>query len=195
MFIFQKILIYFIFLLPTFCDSPFALLPKLSSTVPNDKHWSKAKYWPGMGWLALHKKRPYSDLLRSVFSHIRTEYSVRMRKNTDQNNCEYGYFLRSVELILSYKKVVLNPEDFCFNLLQCNITKRKMVIYELLTLHPVLYPRPDLESPWIIWNKEFPQNVACNCLCPYFLFLYSEKQDKISIIISLLSGSSHCLCD
>ena len=38
------------------------------------------------------------------FSHIRTEYgeiqsispySVRMRENTDQNNSEYGLFLRS----------------------------------------------------------------------------------------------------
>ena len=32
-------------------------------------------------------------------SHIQTEYlsvSARMRENTDQNNSEYGHFLRSV---------------------------------------------------------------------------------------------------
>ena len=52
----------------------------------------------------LRKKILYSKLLWSVFSHIRTEYgeiwsispySVRMRKNIDQNNSEYGLFSRS----------------------------------------------------------------------------------------------------
>ena len=49
-------------------------------------------------------KCPYSELLWSVFSHIRTgygkilrisPYSVQMRENMDQNNSEYGHFLRS----------------------------------------------------------------------------------------------------
>ena len=49
----------------------------------------------------LREKCPYSELFWSVFSRIRTEYgemlrispySVRMRKNTDQNNSEYGHF-------------------------------------------------------------------------------------------------------
>ena len=48
---------------------------------------------------------PYSELFWSVFSRIPTEYgeillispySVRMRRNTDQNNSEHGHFLRSV---------------------------------------------------------------------------------------------------
>ena len=52
----------------------------------------------------LRKKTLYSKLFWSVFSHIRTEYgeiwsispySVRMRKNIDQNNSEYGLFSRS----------------------------------------------------------------------------------------------------
>ena len=53
------------------------------------------------------KKRrcPYSELLFSVLSRIRTEYGeirsislylVQMRENTDQNNSEYGHFSRSV---------------------------------------------------------------------------------------------------
>ena len=55
--------------------------------------------------LALRKKCPYLQLFWSVFSRIWTEYgevlrispySVRMRENTDQNNSEYEYFLRSV---------------------------------------------------------------------------------------------------
>ena len=43
------------------------------------------------------------ELVCFVFSRIRTEYGeilstylVRMRENTDLNNSEYGYFLRSV---------------------------------------------------------------------------------------------------
>ena len=56
-------------------------------------------------YFALRKKCPYSDLLWSVFSHIRTKYgqilrispySIRMRKNTNQNHFKYGRFLRSV---------------------------------------------------------------------------------------------------
>ena len=49
--------------------------------------------------LLLRKKCPYSELFWSVFSRIRTEYgeirsisqySIRMRENTDQENPEYG---------------------------------------------------------------------------------------------------------
>ena len=52
----------------------------------------------------LREKCPYSELLWSVFSHIRTAYgeirsispySVRMRENADHNNSDYGHFLRS----------------------------------------------------------------------------------------------------
>ena len=55
---------------------------------------------------ALRKKCPYSELFWSVFSRIQTEYreilrtfpySVQMRENVDQNNSEYGHFLRSAE--------------------------------------------------------------------------------------------------
>ena len=50
------------------------------------------------------EKRPYSELFWSASSRISTEYreilrispySVRMRENADQNNTEYGHFLRS----------------------------------------------------------------------------------------------------
>ena len=55
----------------------------------------------------LLKKRPYSELFWSVFPRIRTEYgeigsmssySIGMRENTDENNSEYGHFLRSESL-------------------------------------------------------------------------------------------------
>ena len=55
----------------------------------------------------LHKKCPYSELFWSVLSGIWTEYgeilrisldAVRMLKNTDQNNSEYGHFSRSATL-------------------------------------------------------------------------------------------------
>ena len=53
---------------------------------------------------ALREKCPYSELFWSAFSRIRAEYgeilcispySIRMRENADQNNSEYGHFLRS----------------------------------------------------------------------------------------------------
>ena len=58
-------------------------------------------------YVTLREKCLYTELFWSVFSHIRSEYgeirsispySVRMRENTDQNNSEYGQFLRSVTL-------------------------------------------------------------------------------------------------
>ena len=53
---------------------------------------------------ALREKCPYSELFQSVFSRMRTEYgkipiissySARMLENTNQNNSEYGHFLRN----------------------------------------------------------------------------------------------------
>ena len=57
----------------------------------------------------LRKKCPYSELLCSVFSRIRTEYgeiqsispySVQMREKADQNNSEYEHFSRMLPLIV-----------------------------------------------------------------------------------------------
>ena len=48
---------------------------------------------------------PYSELFWSVFCHIHTKYGEifhispyesQMRENADQNNSEYGHFLRSI---------------------------------------------------------------------------------------------------
>ena len=55
--------------------------------------------------ISLRKKCPYSQLFWSAFFRILTEYGkirsispyfVRMPENTNQNNSEYGHFLRSV---------------------------------------------------------------------------------------------------
>ena len=55
-------------------------------------------------WNSLRENCPYLELFWPAFSRVRTEYgeiqsispySVRMLENTDQNNSEYGYFLRS----------------------------------------------------------------------------------------------------
>ena len=56
-------------------------------------------------WLqSLREKCPYSELFWFTFSRFWTEYeeiriispySVQMRENADQNNSEYGHFLRS----------------------------------------------------------------------------------------------------
>ena len=61
-------------------------------------------------WPELREKCPYSELFWSAFSRIWTDYGeilrispylVRMRENADQNNCEYGHILRSVENYVS----------------------------------------------------------------------------------------------
>ena len=46
----------------------------------------------------LREKCPYSDFFYSVFSCIRTRYTVivQMRENSSKKNSEYGYLLRSV---------------------------------------------------------------------------------------------------
>ena len=68
----------------------------------------------------LRKKCPYLQLFWSFFSLIRTEfreilrislYSVRMRKNTDQNNSEYWHFLRNgCVLIFHLTQILLKPK-------------------------------------------------------------------------------------
>ena len=66
-------------------------------------------------YITLREKYLYLELLWSVFSGIRTEYEeilhfspylVRMRENTDQNNTEYGHFLRSVIGLLSWQMLL-----------------------------------------------------------------------------------------
>ena len=84
-----------------------------------------ANFWHVIaGWVrvikvlrhTLRKKCSYLELLRSIFSRIRTKYReilrislylVRMRENTDQNNVEYGGFSRSDIL-----KDLLIKQDF-----------------------------------------------------------------------------------
>ena len=60
----------------------------------------------------LYEKCSYSQLFWSVFSHIRTEYgeifrispySVLMQENTEENNSEYGHFLRTARVTKTYK--------------------------------------------------------------------------------------------
>ena len=67
--------------------------------------WKKTNSITDVWQYSLRKKCPYSELLWSVFSRIRSEYgeiqsistySVRMQENTDQNNSEYGHFSRIV---------------------------------------------------------------------------------------------------
>ena len=53
----------------------------------------------------LRQKYPYSEFLVRIFSHsewIRkdTEYSLRMRENTDHKNSEYRHFSRSENVSL-----------------------------------------------------------------------------------------------
>ena len=70
--------------------------------------------------LTLRKKCPYSYLLWSVFSRVRTEYeeifriclyTVQMPENTDQNNFEYGHFSRSViHLLMKGKSGIIKKQ-------------------------------------------------------------------------------------
>ena len=66
-------------------------------------YYDKKKYWNLSGsCYVLRKKCPIPSYSGPQFPRIRTEYgethspySVRMQENADQNNCEYGHFLRS----------------------------------------------------------------------------------------------------
>ena len=69
----------------------------------------------GWGLQTLRKKCPYSELCWSAFSRIRTEYvdilrifpyAVGMQENANQNNSEYGHFLRSERWLLKFQNVV-----------------------------------------------------------------------------------------
>ena len=56
--------------------------------------------------ITLREKCPYSELFWFVFFRIQSisQYSVRMRENTDQNNSEYRHFLRSVMIMTMFLK-------------------------------------------------------------------------------------------
>ena len=56
---------------------------------------------------------PHSDLIRR---DIISPYSVRMRGNADQNNCEYGLFLHSV------RDYLYNAEHFTLYLDKNHLT-------------------------------------------------------------------------
>ena len=64
--------------------------------------------------IPLRENYPYSDLFWSAFSRIWTEYeeilhispySVRNQENADQNNSEYGHFLRSVLFFVTFAQI------------------------------------------------------------------------------------------
>ena len=73
-------------------------------------------------YFSLLEKCPYLEIFLSVFSRIRTEnreirnisaYSVRMRRNTDQKNSEYGHFSGSV---YSEKKTFRQQKHYFSNM-------------------------------------------------------------------------------
>ena len=84
----------------------------------------------------LREKCLYSELLWSVRSCIWTEYeeifrispySVRMRENTDQNNSEYGHFLRSNNFMQCADDSTLHQS--------CKVTKKDACNKELCAIN------------------------------------------------------------
>ena len=64
--------------------------------------------------ISLRENCPYSELFWSAFSRIWTEYgevlhispySVRTQENANQNNSEYGRFLRSVLFLVTFAQI------------------------------------------------------------------------------------------
>ena len=98
----------------------------------------------------LREKCPYQELFWSVFSRIRTEdgeilrispYSVRIWKDTDQNNFEYGHFLRSgflyLTVIASCWSEILFYQIFIMSLFQegsCKINSPQKYILSTVSL-------------------------------------------------------------
>ena len=74
-----------------FIDFQWFKFIKYSITFAPGKKRSSVKYEK----TTLRQKCSYSEFLWSVFSHIWTEYVIRMRENMDQKNSEYGHFSHS----------------------------------------------------------------------------------------------------
>ena len=80
--------------------------------------------------LSLREKCLYLELFWPVFQRIWTEcgkiksisqYSVRMRENTDKKNTEYGHFSRSVsQLIFTYSKSTIENSNGFWHVLKDN---------------------------------------------------------------------------
>ena len=90
----------------------------------------------------LRKKCPYSELLWSVFSRIRTEYgeiirislySVRMRENTDQNNSEYRHVYAVITFEYRCLKNVIHQihSKYEWLLLSASFTEKFELIFVL----------------------------------------------------------------
>ena len=83
---------------------------------------------------SLRKKCLYSELFWSVFSRIRTEYGeiLRMRENTDQNNSEYGHFLRS-DSVKSFILACQSCEESNLCLIGVFAKDTPMVVFSTIT--------------------------------------------------------------
>ena len=78
----------------------------VKATFTKDKRkFMNYRCFKSLSKVSLRKKCPYSEFFWSPFSRILTEYgeilrispySVQMPENTDQNNFEYGQFLRTM---------------------------------------------------------------------------------------------------
>ena len=87
---------------------------------------------------SLRQKGPYSELFSSVFSRIRTEYeeillispySVQIRESTDQNNSEYGHFLRNsiISVWTGIKYPIWYILKLSFRIIQCQSVQSKPI--------------------------------------------------------------------
>ena len=122
------------------------LLQSPSSATTMDGCWNiERTEW---GWkIILPEKCPYSELFCFVISSILTEYgeilrispySVLVWENMDQNNSEYGHFLRSVE-------------DSVFSPIRTdNVCVRQILVLNPFPANvPVLYPLKTSENLWL----------------------------------------------
>ena len=100
----------------------------------------------------LRKKCPYSELFWFAYSRIWTEYgeilrispySNRMRKNVDQNNSEYGHFLRSANVnAFTLLKGLFDPDSIYFLSIQLTMTSERtwfLIPIILLRTSEVIY--------------------------------------------------------
>ena len=81
--------------------------------------------WNVLKMHTLREKCPYSEFFWPVFFHIlcTSPYSVRMRKNTDQKNSEYGNLESQVEIFLI---LTVTPANNCRSNVNNRNTKNMM---------------------------------------------------------------------
>ena len=139
--------------------------PRTNHSYPKSDHFLNPCYY------RLREKFPFSELFWSAFFRIRTgygeirsifPYSVRMQENADQNNSEYGHFLRSYRAsFFRFNSFQSQFEPFywlfqCGFLIFCAFVPNSWDFFQFIGIRERLTMKPLVNLFWIL-SFEFDQ--------------------------------------